>query len=399
MTAPDWWNLELAGMPGFEMAMKRVYAWSAGEIIDRPPVHFYANNAVVEQANQAYPSENIKDRWFDAEFRVDTFIRSIEGQRFRGETFPVFCPDLGPEVYSAFYGAELVYGEVSSWSKPLVHDWADMAALKLDTGGVYFKKLEELTRCALEKCQGRFLVGYTDLHPGVDCAAAWRDPQRFCMDLYDAPEQANRLINLAIADFKQVFDHFDAMLKSAGQLSVSWLGVPSFGRMHIPSCDFSSLISEEMYVEFGLPILRREVQTMTHNIFHVDGKGVARHLDAILSVPEVHALQWGQGVGDDRPIRQWVPLIKEMQARVPVIVDLASEELDGFMAVMKPEGLFPWIATKSEEEEIAILKRLERWAGNATYPLSTVLPVTPSTTSTGTGGRATASTVLSCGHG
>ena len=50
---------------------------------------------------------------------------------------------------------------------------------------------------------------------------------------------------------------------------------------------------------------------MTHNIFHVDGKGVARHLDAILSVPQVHALQWVQGVGDDLPIMQWVPFLKQ----------------------------------------------------------------------------------------
>jgi hypothetical protein len=143
------------------------------------------------------------------------------------------------------------------------------------------------------------------------------------------------------------------------------MGIPSFGRMHSPGCDFGAMISEAMCIEFCLSILQREVQTMTHNIFHMDGEGVARHLDTILSVPEVHALQWVQGVGDDRPIMQWVPLIKQMQARVPVIVDLAKEELDDFMAVMKPEGLFLWIATENEEEEIAILKRLARWAGQS----------------------------------
>ncbi len=361
MAANNWWSLELEGMPGFEMAMKRVYAWYEREITDRVPVRFAAHNAFIEVANQAYASDNIKDRWFDVEFQVDTFLKSIEGQTFHGETFPVFWPNLGPEVYAAFYGAELEYGEVTSWSKPFVIDWSDMDNLKLDMSNEYFKKLEELTHCALEKGEGKFLIGYTDLHPGVDCAAAWRDPQRLCVDLYDNPEQVKKLIELSIADFETIYNHFDAMLKADGQLSVSWMGIPSFGKMDIPSCDFSALISRDFFNEFCLPVLEREVKMMTHNIFHVDGKGVAKHLDAILSIPEVHAIQWVQGVGDDYPILQWIPLIKQIQAKKPVIVDLQKDELESFIEEMEPEGLFLWIATESEEEELAIIKRLEQW--------------------------------------
>jgi hypothetical protein len=204
-------------------------------------------------------------------------------------------------------------------------------------------------------------VGYTDLHPGVDCAAAWRDPLQLCLDMVDSPVKTKELIGIAIDDFELIYDHFDAMLKAERQLSVSWMGVPSFGRMHIPSCDFSAMISPKLFEEFCLPVLRREVKTMTHNIFHVDGKGVARHLDRILDVPEVHAIQWVQGVGDDLPIMQWVPLIKDIQARAPVIVDLKESELEGFMQEVKPEGIFLWVGTESEEEELALLERVSRW--------------------------------------
>jgi hypothetical protein len=78
---------------------------------------------------------------------------------------------------------------------------------------------------------------------------------------------------------------------------------------------------------------------MTHNIFHVDGKRVARNIDMILDVPEVQAIQWVQGVGDDLPIMQWTPFIKEIQSRAPVIVDLNKNELDAFMDEMSPEGI------------------------------------------------------------
>jgi hypothetical protein len=357
---------ELETMPGSEQAMARVEAWFAGEVLDRPPVRFTAHNAFLERAREDIGSLSPAERrawWFDVELQVSLFEQSIAGQTFHGETFPVYWPNLGPEVYAAFYGAELVYGEVTSWSIPLGRDEEDASRVRLDMDNDYFRTLEAMTALALERCGGRYLVGYTDLHPGLDCVAAWRDPQQLCLDLIDRPELVERLAEKAIADFETIYDRFDATLKAAGQLSASWMGIPSRGRMHIPSCDFASLISPAFFERFGLPILQREVRTMTHNIFHVDGRGVARHLEAILSVPEVHALQWVQGVGDDQPILQWVPFLKELQARrVPVVVDLAPAELEPFMAEMAPEGLFLTVATENESEELAVLDRLRRWS-------------------------------------
>jgi hypothetical protein len=356
--------LWLENKPDFEQAMRRVDAWIAGEMIDRPPVRFMAHNAFLDSGADltGLTAKERRARWLDPEYQIDRFLLSIEGRTFHGETFPVYWPNLGPDVYAAFYGAPLHFGEVTSWSTPIVHGWDDLERLRFSPDNVYFRKLDELTRCALERCQGRFIVGYTDLHPGLDCAAAWRDPQQLCIDMIDSPELVSRLAELAIADFEAIYDHFDALLKAAGQLSVSWMGIPSYGRMHIPSCDFANLISPAMFRQFGLPILQREVRTMTHNVFHVDGKRVARHLDTILNVPEVHAIQWVQGVGDDQPIMQWTPLIQGLQARgVPVIVDLSRRELDEFMAAMRPEGLFLWIAADSEDEEQAIVAKLNRW--------------------------------------
>jgi hypothetical protein len=358
------WSLDLECMPGANQAMQRVVAWYECQIVDRAPVRFMAHNAFLDTGvdYSELSSDERRARWFDAEHQLDLFERSIEGRTFHGETFPIFWPNLGPNVYAAFYGLFLEFGDVTSWSEPILHDWDSLDALKLNLDNVYFTKINELTLHALERCPGHYLVGYTDLHPGLDCAAAWRGMDRLCLDMIDHPDRVRQLAKRAIADFEAVYDHFDVILKAHHQPSSSWMGVPSFGRMHIPSCDFAALISPRLFEEFGLPILECEVQTMTHNIFHLDGKGVARHLDAILSIPEVHAIQWVQGVGDDQPIMQWVPFLRKLQARgVPVIVDLRQDELDDFLEAMDPEGIFLWIATMSEEEELALLRKIERW--------------------------------------
>jgi hypothetical protein len=131
--------------------------------------------------------------------------------------------------------------------------------------------------------------------------------------------------------------------------------------MHIPSCDFSFLISTEAFCEFYFPTLENEVRHMTHNVFHVDGAGVLRHLDHILSLPQIQAIQWVQGVGGDLPILQWLHVIKRIQAAGKgVVMDLQLSELEPFIDAMKPDGLYLCLAAE-EKIQPDILNRLEHW--------------------------------------
>jgi hypothetical protein len=356
--------MELQGKPDFELAMKRIEAWFAHDMIDRPPVRFSEHNSDFASAHmlagRSWP--DLRSRWFDAEFQVDYFLESIRGRTFHAETFPVFWPNLGPNAYAAFHGGELEYGEVTSWINHCVHDWDDLKHLKFSRDNVYYRKIEELTRVALAKCAGKFMVGYTDLHGSLDCVVDWRNPQTLCMDLIDEPEKVHEMVALADANFLPLFDHYDEVLKAHGQMSATWMAIPSRGKFHVSSCDFTNMVSTEVFEEFYLPSLLREVRHMTHNVFHLDGKGMLRHLDRILEIPEIAAIQWVHGVGNDAPIMQWLPVIKKIQAAGKgVIVDLQLHELEPIIAATRPEGLYLCIPA-AENDQPDILKRLEKWS-------------------------------------
>lgn len=356
------WHLELESKPDFDQALDRIYAWYDQAVIDRPPVRFTRHNAEYEASDGVFKESwhDLKDKWFDEEYQISRIQNQLRGQRYLGETFPIYWPNLGPNVFAALYGSPLAYSEVTSWAKPILSDCDQM--VNLDWQSAYLRKLENLTRAALEVCSGQFMVGYTDLHPGLDWLAALRGTESLLMDLIDNPETIQPKLAVCTPDFLNVFDFFDTILKENGQLSVTWMGIPSFGKMHIPSCDFAAMISPRHFEEFALPALQIEVQHMTHNIFHVDGKGVARHLDMILQLPNVQAIQWVQGVGDDLPIMQWTALIQRVQAAgKSVVVDLSPAELEDFIDAVEPEGILLTIACETEEEERSILKRIAKW--------------------------------------
>jgi len=352
----------LEAKPDADQALKRIYAWYEHQIIDRPPVRFTRHNAEYEATDHLWKDHwhSLKDKWFDEAYQLERFLAQIQGKRFLGETFPIYWPNLGPNVFAAGYGCPLEFGEVTSWAHPSLSDYGQ--AVTLDWKNEHLLKLDQLTSAALQLSRGKFMVGYTDLHPGLDWLAAMRGTERLCLDLRDHPDQIRLLLKQCTADFIELFRHFDRQLKAHKQLSVTWMGIPSFGCMHIPSCDFATMISPRLFREFALPALLEETRAMTHNIFHVDGKGVARHLDAILEIPGVQAIQWAQGVGDDLPIMQWVPLIQRIQAAgKSVVIDLDKSELEALICAVRPEGLYLCVASESEEEEEAILKRVEKW--------------------------------------
>ena len=230
-------------MPGFAGSMKRVDAWFHRAFLDRAPVRFSKHNVQYESIQGLDQNRwpKIKDRWMDAEYQVDIFLRGIEGRTFRAETFPVYWPNLGPDIYAAFFGCDLEFGEITSWSHPIIDDVTDEEDLKrpeFDPENEFLRKIREMTELALEKCAGLALVGVTCWCPGIDCVAAWRGPENLCLDLMLEPERVKRLLGMSLSPFHALANEIYSRLEAKGLPAVGWMEIPYAGRCHIAQTDF-----------------------------------------------------------------------------------------------------------------------------------------------------------------
>ncbi len=348
--------------PDFDECIARIYAWYDQEMLDRPPVRFHHHNVEYERHRTVEgPWQTAEQRWLDVDFQVNTFVESLSGPPFLGETFPVFWPNLSAVVYNLFLGQDAVFDDVTAWTHPCIDDLDRLPDLRVQRENEYFRTVEALTRRALDAAEGRFLVGYTDMYAGIDCTLGLRGTERMCLDLVTHPEQIKRLIDLAFAEYPDVYRQFDTVLKDHGQLSVTWTNLPSFETFNVLACDFATNISTEHFDEFCMPVIRREAELFRHNVFHMDGPGVARHIDSILTLPNLVAVQWVQGYGRDKPIMQWVPLIQKIQqASKSVVVDLELDEIDEFMAAVDPTAIMLWVPAEPKVQP-DVLERVKRW--------------------------------------
>ena len=70
------------------------------------------------------------------------------------------------------------------------------------------------------------------------------------------------------------------------------------------------MISTRMFEDVFLPGLVDECRFLDRSIYHLDGPGALRHLDSILAIPELDALQWVFGAGNEG-FHRWVEVYRK----------------------------------------------------------------------------------------
>ena len=355
--------MPIENIADLEMRIKRHDAFWAGEIIDRPlvSISFPIKNPIDRKpSSKNYQSH--KERWMDPERIADTALYNAGNTVYCGDALPVAFPNLGPEVFSAFFGMEMEYSENTSWGIPNLHDWSDVSKIRFSKDNSYWRKIIEITDVLLEKGRGVFYTGYTDLHPGADAIAAFRDPLNLNLDMIDCPDEVKKLRGYVDDIFEEVFNFYIDKLLGAGQAVCSWPGIVSSKRWHVPSNDFSCMISKQMFDDVFLPGVVRECRMAEASIYHLDGPQALPHLDSLLQIKELNAVQWVYGAGRGRA-SDWMDVYKKCQAAGKGIqLYVSPDEIDIIMENLKPEGVWLGVSGVGDEESAAsIIRKISKW--------------------------------------
>ncbi len=350
--------------PDYEDTKRRIDAFWDRELIDRPVVQFYLSKPEDEWLPMPVSGHRTPaDRWLDTEYQTEYKATNLKNREFLGDSLPVVHPNLGPEILSALYGCPIHFGDYgTSWTDPILEDWDQADDIVLDWNHPYLHKLHEMTDALLEAGRGVFITGMTDWHPGGDAVAALRDPQNLAMDMITHQEELKRLLARIERDYYTMYNVFYEKLRAAGQPISTWLQLISDSRYYVPSNDFSCMISTAMFEDVFLPGIRRECEFLDRSIYHLDGPGALRHLDSILAIPDLNALQWVPGAGN-QGFAQWVHIYQRAQAAgkgVQVVCTL--DEIPDVMETLDPHGLFLSVSGITDRETAqALLNDLEKW--------------------------------------
>ncbi len=108
-------------------------------------------------------------------------------------------------------------------------------------------------------------------------------------------------VKAALQDVCRV--HTEVMEALATALDVSTYGSVNIecayvaGRQSRPQCDVSCMISDEMFREFVVPCLISEGDDADAFIYHLDGPGALRHVEALCEIKDLDLIAWVPGAG------------------------------------------------------------------------------------------------------
>lgn len=164
------------------------------------------------------------------------------------------------------------------------------------------------------------------------------------------------------ADYRAIYERFYQRLIAAGQPVTTWTTLTCQGKFYLPSNDFSIMVSRAMFEAFFLPAVIRECQYLDRALYHLDGPGALRHLDCLLAIPELEAIQFSPGDGKDG-FAHWVEVYQRIQrAGKGLQVNCRLEEVDQVIEALRPEGVYLVVQDVGIEEQAEmLLHKLSRW--------------------------------------
>ncbi len=356
--------MQLEYKPDLEKVLERFEAWWACEIIDRPLVRMNIKGRR-EPEIPAKQHASLREWWFDVEYHVECFEARVKDTVYLAEKLPVFSPNLGPDQVATLFGCELEFADArTSWSTPIVKSSREILSLQPNFDNEYWTAIRRMTDLSLQRGAGRWLTGIADLHTNGDLVAALRDPQDLCLECADDIDAVRAACDYVTEFFPRMYEDLYGRIVAAGQPCTSWTPALHAGRFYMTSCDFICMISPEMLRKTIYPSLVREIEHLDRSMFHLDGPGALRHIEAILELPGLNGLQWVAGMGNG-PYSRWIHVYQQAQAAGKCL-QVTAEDFDiakTIAAEIRPEGVwFEIYKQYTPEEADAFLKWLERWA-------------------------------------
>lgn len=335
-------------------AKQRLLAWWDREIIDRVVIQVTAPRP---GRRVVTPPDDLVRRWTDVDYVLDAAEARLEGTYYAGESFPCYWPNLGPDVFAGYLGCEIQFGENTSWSVPFVKEWWQFPCVQFDRQNRWWELTQLMLKRSGERFQGKAILGFTDIHGGGDAVAALRDPQTLALDLVDHPEEVLMAMECVESIWFDVYAEQLDLIRQYSAGASTWMNLWHPGKWYPVSCDFICMISPAMVEKFILPELLAEISYLDRSIFHLDGPGALKHLDALLAIDKLGAIQWVPGANSG-PIAQWFPILKRIQAAGKGLqIHIEPRELESVMETLRPEGLCICTGASTIEEADALVQR------------------------------------------
>ncbi len=314
--------------------------------------------------------KDMEDKYQNPQRIVDRYRFFCDTHAFLGESFPNLNVDFGPGSLAAYLGSEIGFKEDTVWFNKCLDGWDGVPKLAFDPENKWFEKHINLVKSCRELAGNDFYVDMPDLMENIDVLASLRGAQETLFDLLDEPEKVGERIQEVTDVYYEYYDRFyNAIKDDEGGNAYTVFQIWGPGRTVKLQCDFSAMMSPEDFRKYIQPSLKVQSENVDHVLYHLDGPQAIKHMDALMEIDGIDALQWTSGdAGPDGTLPDWdVIYDKAIAAGKSIWVKVYSGEFEDWIKnvdrLVKKYGshsLFLLFPEMSMEQAVYLLDYAEK---------------------------------------
>lgn len=220
----------------------------------------------------------------------------LANEAFAADCLPVANTGIGPGSLALYLGSEPSFTPRTVWFNPTmagVETPETLPPLKFDPRNPWWKITEATARECVRLGQGKYMTGFPDLVENFDVLASLRGVEELLVDALVRPGWVAGKIDEINQAYFEVFDRLYDIIKLDDGSSAYWAYyIWGPGKTAKVQCDASIMLSPASFRELVVPALTVQCEWLDYAMFHLDGTACMRHLDALLDIEALDAIEW-----------------------------------------------------------------------------------------------------------
>jgi hypothetical protein len=326
------------------------------------------NACIHEQVPAPVAPTTIDERYCNATYRAAQNHHRLARSIFPLDVLPSATTCLGPGSLALFCGSQAGFAEDTVWFYPCIEEISEpesLPPLRFDSANPWWKTTEAIIRTCADQARGKYIVGCPDLIENVDVLSSLRGAQTLMMDMLERPDWVEKKIWEINALYYEVYQRiYDIIKLPDGSSAFGAFYVWGPGKTAKLQCDASAMFSPEMYKQFVVPALTAQCKWLDNSIYHLDGTQAMCHLDNLLSIEPLDAIEWTPQAGiEPGGNKRWHDLYKRILAagKSVQVVNVELDDIKPLIDAIGTKGVYMLIQFKNQNEADRALKIVEAY--------------------------------------
>ena len=307
-----------------------------------------------EELEKPEAARDMEMRWLDPFGRVKRSMYDVSRTYWGGDAFPMIDTNIGPGSLGTFVGSEPALSPETVWYHTCIEEPDTYPEIRFDADDYWFNMHRVLLETGVRLSKGQYVVGMPDLIENVDILSQMRGAELLMVDMIERPQWVEKCVCEINRLFFDAFDKLYEVIKlPEGGNAFCAFHLVGEGKTAKVQCDASAMFSADMFKRFVLPALTEQCRWLDNSMYHLDGTQAAHHLDALLSIDALDAIEWTpqDGIEGGGNKRWWPIYQKILKAGKSVqAVGVRPDEVKPLLDACGPAGMYVHTYTATEDE-------------------------------------------------